>query len=235
MQREAQTGIYRNTQTRLQYLQIKEEEHQRQMRNAKAREDKKQHNDNMNFFVIDCETNGFTHNEPVEIVVLRFEDGEEKGKFKKKFMPEADFTIEARQVTGLNKKELRAQGAQPFDQKSANLLMYFLNSHPEYPIIAQWAQYDRDSVLTPAFQRVSKASMLPMTSRWRCTVGLAQHMGLAPPYKLDDLLEKLGFERRHPQNKHKAMEDCQLTAKVYMALLKLSSDVKTKLGFVKDE
>jgi len=114
-------------------------------------------------------------------------------------------------------------------------MVNFLNRHPEFPIVAHCAEYDRDKVLNPAFQRVALASRLPKTDRWRCTVEMAKEVGLNPPHKLDDLLDRFGFVRRHPKNPHNAEHDCQLTAKVYMELMKIKADNKSKLGFIVDK
>ena len=40
-----------------------------------------------NFYVLDCETSGFKHNEPIQIAVLRFENGEEAGRYNRHFLP----------------------------------------------------------------------------------------------------------------------------------------------------
>jgi len=99
MLRKSQTEIFQGKQMRLKGSKIKEEEDRRQMKNAKKREETKERNYDKNFYVIDCETNGFDHNEPVQIAVLLFENGERKGRNMTYFIPENDFTIEARELT----------------------------------------------------------------------------------------------------------------------------------------
>ena len=54
-------------------------------------------------------------------------------------------------------------------------------------------------------------------------------------YTLDDVLEHFGYERRDPDAHHDAMRDCELTAKIYMDLMKLPARKTANLGFVKDE
>ena len=41
-----------------------------------------------NFYVLDCETSGFNHNEPIQIAVLVFENGRETARYNKYVLPE---------------------------------------------------------------------------------------------------------------------------------------------------
>ena len=50
---------------------------------------------------------------------------------------------------------------------------------------------------------------------------------------LDNLLEHFGFEPRDEDVLHNAILDCQLTAKVYMELMKLPPPKVMELGFEK--
>ena len=48
---------------------------------------------------------------------------------------------------------------------------------------------------------------------------------------LDDVLEHFGFERREEGARHDAREDCTLSAKVYMELMKHPPLKVAELGF----
>ena len=80
------------TQRRLTAQEILEEEDRRQLKGAEKRLNKKVKDFAKNFYVLDCETNGFKHNEPVQIAVLRFEKGKEVEKHLKYFVPDEKFT-----------------------------------------------------------------------------------------------------------------------------------------------
>ena len=49
--------------------------------------------------------------------------------------------------------------------------------------------------------------------------------------KLDAILKHYRFKPRENRDHHLAVEDCQLTAKVYMKLVKLPELKVSKLGF----
>ena len=49
---------------------------------------------------------------------------------------------------------------------------------------------------------------------------MAKELPLLKSRMLDDLLEYFNFERRGEDENHDAIKDCELTASVYMAMLK---------------
>ena len=51
---------------------------------------------------------------------------------------------------------------------------------------------------------------------------------------LDSVLEHFGFEPRDEEEKHSAIEDCELTAKIYMELMQLPELKKATLGWTKE-
>ena len=51
---------------------------------------------------------------------------------------------------------------------------------------------------------------------------MAEGLPLLKSRMLDDLLEYFNFERRGEDEKHDAVNDCELTAKVYMKLVEKS-------------
>ena len=59
---------------------------------------------------------------------------------------------------------------------------------------------------------------MPKDDRWLCTLDMSDRLLNLESKGLDDLLEHFGFERREDAGYHDAVQDCQLTAKVYMAL-----------------
>ena len=54
-------------------------------------------------------------------------------------------------------------------------------------------------------------------------------------YSLDDVLVHFGYKRRDANAPHEAIKDCELTAKIYMDLMKLPERKTSDLGFVKDK
>ena len=64
-----------------------------------------------NFYAVDIETNGFKHNEPVQIAVVRFENGIEVAKWTKFFQPWHRSTKDALRTHGLSWRKLREKKA----------------------------------------------------------------------------------------------------------------------------
>ena len=76
------------------------------------------------------------------------------------------------------------------------MLVSFLNEHPDIPIVAFNAKYDRDEVLGPAFARVGSLKKFPVAGRWRCTLKLSFRMSKLEKRQFDDILESLGLAPR---------------------------------------
>ena len=109
--------------------------------------------------------------------------------------------------------------------------MNFLNEKRDLPIVAQNVKYDRDDVLKPAFDRLGIKSKLPNDRRWRCTYLMSERDPKIKVRSLDAILRHYRFKPRTKKDHHDAVEDCQLTAKVYMKLAKLPELKVSKLGF----
>ena len=67
-----------------------------------------------NFYAVDVETNGFKHNEPVQIAIVRFENGIEVDKWSKHFHARHRSTKDALRTHGLSWRKLRDKKANPF-------------------------------------------------------------------------------------------------------------------------
>ena len=52
-------------------------------------------------------------------------------------------------------------GAKIFSKRASQRLIDFLNTHKYLKIVAHSAEYDRDEVLGPAFERVENSNNLP--------------------------------------------------------------------------
>ena len=102
-----------------------------------------------NFYAIDVETNGFKHNEPLQIGVVLYKDGQETESFANYYRSQHPCTKEALELHKISKKMLREKKAKLFDRKRAKALLDFLNKFEEFPIVAFHAGYDRDKVLKP--------------------------------------------------------------------------------------
>ena len=120
----------------------------------------------------------------------------------------------------MSRNELVKKGADKFSKGKSNLLMYFLNAFKDQPIVAHYVEHDRDQVLSKAFEKASSQDILPPKDRWRCTFEMAKQLPGIKTCQLDDVLEYFNYERRDPEAKHDALEDCRLTAKVYMEMMK---------------
>ena len=111
------------------------------------------------------------------------------------------------------------------------MLLNFLNDKKELPIVAHHVKYDRDDVLKPAFDRLGIKNKLPKDDRWRCTFLMSERDPKIKQRSLDAILKHYRFKPRANKDHHDAVEDCQLTAKVYMKLVKLPELKVSKLGF----
>ena len=109
--------------------------------------------------------------------------------------------------------------------------MNFLNEKKDLPIVAHHVKYDRDDVLKPAFDRLGIKSRMPKDDRWRCTFMMTAREPKIKKRSLDAILEHYRFKSRANTDAHDAVEDCQLTAKVYMKLVQLPPPKTSQLGF----
>ena len=73
---------------------------------------------------MDTETNGFTHNEPIQITAIRYENGKAlKNQYNHFFVPENKFTKSARKVNVHNKITLKNIGANKFTKEDGDELV----------------------------------------------------------------------------------------------------------------
>lgn len=75
-----------------------------------------------NFYAIDCETNGLRFNEPLQIGVVLFEDGEEKEHLNIFCKSEKESTEEALELHQLSKQALKNLKAKRFNKTRAQEL-----------------------------------------------------------------------------------------------------------------
>ena len=140
-------------------------------------------------------------------------------------------TEKAIKTHGLTRELLKYKGAKKASEGQLKILLNFLNEKKDLPIVAHFAKYDRDQVLLPTFKRLGMEKMMPPVERWRCTFEEAERVPDVKIRDLDTLLEHFGFEARDEDVLHNAVLDCQLTAKVYMELMKLPPRKVSELGF----
>ena len=89
-------------------------------------------------------------------------------------MPKSVMTYESMKIHGKDRKVLTTLGAKPFTKGASEILINFLNEHPDLPIVAHNVEYDRDTVLKKAFDRVDNVNSLPPAERWRCTLKMSE-------------------------------------------------------------
>ena len=146
-------------------------------------------------------------------------------------MPEHKFTRDAKKVNNLDKKKLKEMKAEEFTKGKSNILMNYLNTHKDLPIVAHYAKYDRDKVLYRAFKKVGNLDKLPPKERWRCTFDLACSIPDIKDTTLDGVLDYCNYERRDNDQPHNALTDCVLTAQIYMKMMTRPPPPVSKLGF----
>ena len=113
--------------------------------------------------------------------------------------------------------------------------MNFLNVHIDLPIVAHNVKHDRDQCLKPAFKKVDNLKNLAEDKRWMCTFEMSYKVPYLTHRTLDDVLEHFNYERRNVEEHHSAMNDCRLTAKVYMKLVEVPDPKKNPtLGFCRE-
>ena len=87
--------VLKGKQQRLAISLMPEVVKQHQEKKAMARQKTIEKRYKKNFYVLDCETSGLKHNEPIQIAVLAFENGKETLKYNKFILPEQKITDEA--------------------------------------------------------------------------------------------------------------------------------------------
>ena len=80
-----------------------------------------------NFYALDTETNGFKHNEPIQVAAIVYEDGQEGEQYNQYFKATQGSTSEALGIHGLTKKKLKEKQAKHFNKTNVKALMQFLN------------------------------------------------------------------------------------------------------------
>ena len=88
-------------------------------------------------------------------------------------------------------------------------------------------------MLRPTFKKLGVAHLAPPNKRWRCTYELSERCHGLHARTLDEVLEFFGYEPRDNEEKHDAIQDCELTAKIYMKLFELPPLKEATLGFAK--
>ena len=123
-------------------------------------------------------------------------------------------------------------GAKEFSLAASDRLMNFLNEHKDLPIVAHYAKHDREQCLKPAFKKVGNNKLLAEDKRWMCTYEMSFKVPCLPLRTLDDVLEHFNYERRNVEELHSAINDCRLTAKIFMKLVEVPDLKKNPtLGF----
>ena len=146
-------------------------------------------------------------------------------------MPEKNFTKSAKKTNGLDKKKLEEKKAVEFTKGKSNILVSFLNTHKDLPIVTHNVAYDRDTVLSKAFEKVGNFDKLPPKERWKCTMKMAQGFPDITVWSLDGVLDHFGLEGRDEDKPHDALVDCILTAAAYMKLMTKPPPPTSSLGF----
>ena len=131
------------------------------MKNAKQRKKAIEKNYAKNFYVLDTETGGFDHNEPIQIAAKRYEDGKEVAANNQYFLPTKRMTDSALKIHGLDRDKLKSKGAKNISKGQLGILVNFLNERKDQPIVAHSVKYDRDKVLKPAFKKLDVLGMMP--------------------------------------------------------------------------
>ena len=98
-------------------------------------------------------------------------------------------------------------------------MVNFLNVKEDLPIVAHVARFDRDDVLAKAFEDLKMYDKMPKKERWRCTFEYSDRVPEVETRSLDELCKHFGIKGRADEDTHDAVEDCELTAQVYMKLM----------------
>ena len=108
-------------------------------------------------------------------------------------MPESKMTDSAIKTHGKPLNVLKKLNASKWTKGKSEILVNFLNTYKDLPIVAHNVDYDRDKVLKPAFAMVDNSSKLPSDERWGCTWKMAQDLYHDKNYSLDDVLVHFGY------------------------------------------
>ena len=98
----------------MQFGLIPKEEESSQVIKDELKKESKKKNYEKSFYVLDTETSGFKHNEPIQIAVLLYIDGVESGRYNHFYMPDGRITKSAFKTHGKNKDVLRKLQAEKF-------------------------------------------------------------------------------------------------------------------------
>ena len=178
-----------------------------------------------NFYALDTETTGFDHNHPLQISAVLFIDGKPKATNNQYLMTAIEIQPEAYSIHGLSKEKLKDLGAVQWSKGCSDVLANFLGVHRDFPIVAHNVQYDLDTVMKPAFERVGNMARLPKPDRWVCTQELSRNIPGLLSHQLDDVLQHLGMQRRPGQGRHDALNDALLCGEAYMRLVVQQKDM----------
>ena len=126
-----------------------------------------------NFYAFDAETTGFETNEPVQIAVVLFQNGEVVDKFNEYYVPRSTITKEAFDTHGLTTTKLLWKNAVQWTKDASDRLADFLDQNSDYPIVSHFVNYDFKDVLRPAYLRVCNQDRLPKADRWVCNWNLS--------------------------------------------------------------
>ena len=72
---------------------------------------------------------------------------------------------------------------------------------------------------------------MPRKDRWRCTLAMCDRVPDIFTRSLDECCEHFGIKGRKKNKAQDAVEDCTLTAQVYMKLMEIPPMKMGKLGF----
>ena len=147
-------------------------------------------------------------------------------------MPEGEIKEEAIKVHGITYNRLCGAHAQKFSKGKCQILINFLNTNPELPIVCHNVQFDRDKVLKRAFKKVGMANKMPNDDRWRCTMEISERCEGLICKSLDGLLSYFNYDERDPDEFHCPLKDSECTAKIYMNLINMPPKKKVEGGFV---
>ena len=110
-------------------------------------------------------------------------------------------------------------------------MINFLNVKKDLPIVAHKVKYDRDKVLFKAFKKLGIENMMPKKERWRCTLVMCEREQEIISKSLEECVNHFNIKGRKDERLHDSMEDCLLTAQVYMELMKIAPPKIGELGF----
>ena len=233
LQDEALEAIRKGKQSILPVKKVNVSELDRQLKQSAIKEKTRMTNEKNHFYVLDFETTDTRKPEPICLAVLRYKMGKRVDMFKTYFMPEKDIDEKAEKLHKLSKWRLKDMDAKRFSKDSARLFINFINQYPNIPIVAHAVKFDRDRVLMPALSKVNMQHMMPLKTRWRCTLDLSDRIKGLPDKGLETVYTHIGFEERNDDDQHEAEKDCEAAAQIFMHLMELDPITTVEGGFVK--